>query len=54
MKKEYIEPLIQLVYVDSNDMICTSGGPDYAGNEEGGESEAFAHVRRNAIWDDYE
>lgn len=57
MKKEYKNPHFQLVYVDTNDLVCSSPGSVFDGNtiENGdGSIGAAARSRNNPIWDDYE
>lgn len=51
MKKIFNEPKLHIVYMDCDDIVCTSD-PNYLGNDEN--TEAGARVRRNAIWDDSE
>lgn len=52
MKKDYSNPRLQLVYIDNNDLVCTSG-PETMGPITENE-DSCARERRNAIWDDYE
>lgn len=57
MKKEYNNPRLQLVYVDTNDLVCSSPGSVFDGNTMGngdGTGDAAARSRNNPIWDDYE
>lgn len=46
MKTNYKEPILKLVNLDANDLICTS----YMGT--GTDEPEDARERRNAIWDD--
>lgn len=50
MKKYYNEPIIHVVMMDSNDIVCASN--EHLDNSV--DVDAGARVRHNAIWDDYE
>lgn len=52
MRKKYNEPKLHIVYMDCDDIVCTSD-PENLGFG-GPEEPVGAPVRRNAIWDDYE
>lgn len=57
MKKTYVSPLIRIVHIDQQDIICTSPyGPNsevipFEG--EGGDEEIYHPSRARGMWDDW-